>query len=165
MDQSESTAANLVRRSRRRWFQFSLRSFLIVLTALVVWLGVVVNRARAQREAIKAILKLQGDIDIHFDLFGEDDYCHTPSLEEQIVRLRAWLAEIVGDDFVYHVHAVRLPHRLSRDCEIIELVPHLQRFRRLRIVKISIFTPEESEHQLAAALPDCKVIRTTSRLR
>lgn len=39
----------------RRWFQFSLRFFLVALTVLAFWLGVVVTRAREQREAVKAI--------------------------------------------------------------------------------------------------------------
>ena len=47
-------------RLTRRWFQYSLRSFLVILTALAVWLGVVVNRARVQREAVKAIEALGG---------------------------------------------------------------------------------------------------------
>jgi len=46
----------------RRWFQYSLRSFLVVLTALAVWLGIVVNSAREQREAVKAIEALGGQV-------------------------------------------------------------------------------------------------------
>ena len=55
MDQSESTAAYPVRRSRRRWFQFSLRGFLVVLTIGCLWLGWKVERAQSQREAVAKI--------------------------------------------------------------------------------------------------------------
>ena len=39
-------------RPNRRWLQFSLRTFLIVLTLLAMWLGYVSFRAREQRAAV-----------------------------------------------------------------------------------------------------------------
>ena len=39
---------------RRRWLRFSLRSLLILITILCVWLGVKVNQARRQKEAFTA---------------------------------------------------------------------------------------------------------------
>ena len=41
----------------RRWFQFSLRGFLIALTVTCVWLGWKVDRARRRGEAIDAAAK------------------------------------------------------------------------------------------------------------
>jgi len=38
-------------RPRRRWLQFSLRSFVFAITLFAVWLGYVSFRAREQREA------------------------------------------------------------------------------------------------------------------
>ena len=37
---------------RRRWFQYSLRTLFVLVTVLCVWLGVTVERARKQREAV-----------------------------------------------------------------------------------------------------------------
>jgi hypothetical protein len=45
---------------RRRYLTFSLRTLFVLTTAFAIWLGVVVNRAREQREAIKAIEALGG---------------------------------------------------------------------------------------------------------
>lgn len=46
-------------RPARRWFQYSLRAFFVVMTALGIWLGLIVNSARDQREAIdKRSIKL-----------------------------------------------------------------------------------------------------------
>lgn len=42
-------------KSRRRYLTFSLRSLFVLTTALAIWLGVVINGAREQREAVKAI--------------------------------------------------------------------------------------------------------------
>ena len=54
----------------RRWLQYSLRSFLVVLTAFAIWLGVAVNRAREQREAVKAIEALGGTVTYDFQVTG-----------------------------------------------------------------------------------------------
>src|SRR5579863_5667165 len=47
---------------KRRWAQFSLGTMFVVVTALGVWLGVVVNRANRQREAVVAIEALGGTV-------------------------------------------------------------------------------------------------------
>jgi hypothetical protein len=40
---------------RRRWFQFSLRGFLIAVTVFAGWLGWKIDRVRRHREAIRAV--------------------------------------------------------------------------------------------------------------
>ena len=50
---------------KRRWFRFSLRTFLLVVTVLCIWLGIKVNEARRQKEAVDAILKAGGMV--HYD--------------------------------------------------------------------------------------------------
>ena len=62
MDQSESTAANLVRRSRRRWLQFSLRGLIVMLTIGCVWPGWKVERARKRGRAIDALVVAGADV-------------------------------------------------------------------------------------------------------
>ena len=46
----------------RRWFQFSLRGFLIAVTLLAVWLGWTVQRARKRGAAIDFIVKAGGTV-------------------------------------------------------------------------------------------------------
>lgn len=48
--------------AHRRWFQFSMRSFLFLLTAFAVVLAVLANRAREQREAVAAIERAGGAV-------------------------------------------------------------------------------------------------------
>ena len=43
---------------RRRWFQFSLRTLLVLVTVLCVWLAMTAERARKQRKAVAAIRAL-----------------------------------------------------------------------------------------------------------
>lgn len=77
---------------RRRWFQYSLRSFLVVVTALAVWLGVVVNRAREQREAVKAIEALGGSVMYDWHFFETPE--QKSVMEHATVQLRTWLRRI-----------------------------------------------------------------------
>ena len=53
---------------RRRWFRFSLRMLLVVVTVLCVWLGFKVNAARRQKEAVEAILKAGGQVSYDYQL-------------------------------------------------------------------------------------------------
>ena len=46
----------------RRWFRFGLRTLLIFLTVLCVWLGFQVNAARRQHAAVQAILQAGGTV-------------------------------------------------------------------------------------------------------
>jgi len=172
MDQSESTAANLDRRSRRRWLQFSLRGFLIVLTAFAVWLGMAVNRARNQRETIKEIESMGGSVHL------------IPGYSPLI---RKWLGPIIGDDFIRHVNRVVLrkgryvywfepgqaasdvswqPIATDADMELRlqQLIPRLQRLpwlSEIHIEEVPSTDPRFSAdtiNQLKHALPNCEVI-------
>src|SRR6476659_4651164 len=91
-------------RMKSRWFRFSLRTLLLLITALCVWLGIQVNAARRQREAVAAILKAGGRV--HYDyeivpqpwppktlqtgIYGIDPQAKLPG--------PAWLRQGIGDD-------------------------------------------------------------------
>lgn len=84
---------------RRRWFQYSLRSFLIAVTALSVWLGMWVNAARRQRLARESIEKVTGS---SYSIV----YAHQwpgselrKSLRRAVPPGPKWLRELIGRDF------------------------------------------------------------------
>jgi hypothetical protein len=49
-------------RPRRRWLQVRLRTVLVAMTLLGIWLGVEVDRAHKQREVVATILELGGQV-------------------------------------------------------------------------------------------------------
>ena len=103
----------------RRWFQYSLRTFLVVLTAFAVWRGVVIHRAREQREAVKAIEAAGGIVryDWQYDSFRARrdgvsfDSPLSNSMREPSGPL--WIRRIVGDEFFQQVWAVQIPRARS----------------------------------------------------
>src|SRR5262245_19997517 len=60
--------------AKRRWLRFSLRTMLLLITALCIWLGYQVNAARRQREALAAIARAGGTV--YFDRRTPPDWLH-----------------------------------------------------------------------------------------
>jgi hypothetical protein len=88
----------------RRLFQYSLRSFLILMTALAVWLGVIVNRAREQREAVEAIEAVGGRV-----VYAGGFY------------IPAWIRQCLGKDLFENVVWVHFAGLYNHDCTDSEL--------------------------------------------
>jgi hypothetical protein len=139
-------------KTRRRYLTFSLRSLFILTTALAVWLGVVVNRASEQREAVKAIEALGGVVlyDWHLSHFG-----NSPTWKPQGPgRLR----QFVGDDFFQTVEEVYLMHpSFPLEHAISELILHCRRLRSLKTVIIFNTVSEETASELNARLRGCEI--------
>lgn len=82
-----------------RWSQFSLRTLLLAVTVsgiLFGWIGVVVNRAAKQKNAVARIRQLGGTV--HYSNLDENG---EPAVPE-------WLTQLVGDDFFFDVELVQL---------------------------------------------------------
>ena len=88
---------------RRRWFQFSLRAFLILLTIAAISLGVYVDRAHRQRDAVKA-LTARGSI-VGYDY---PRYSQSSGLLEERSSCRDWLIKHLGQDYAANVQYVHL---------------------------------------------------------
>jgi hypothetical protein len=131
-------------RPNRRWFQYSLRSFLVVLTAAAVWLGVVVNRAREQREAVKAIEAAGGEA------FFDWEYPDKPIRD-------AWLRRIVGNQFSEEVEAVFFRPDLPVST-ILDSIRYLQQLRpKIVAANVHPTSQKDTKRKLQAALPYCEI--------
>jgi hypothetical protein len=92
---------------KRRWFRFSLRMLLVVVTVLCVWLGFKVNAARRQKEAVELILKAGGTITYDYQ------WVSSPN-GQKVFDAKAlppgpnWLHELIGDEFFRNAASVFL---------------------------------------------------------
>lgn len=105
MKSSPADSAVITTPPKRRWFQFSLRMMLIVMTLLCLGPGGYVayeqSKAREQKRAVAAILKLGGSV----------DYDETVSVRPRLVRL------ILGDETFGNVNHVDLHPLIHDDAE------------------------------------------------
>jgi hypothetical protein len=156
-----NTASQTMRRPR--YLTFSLRTFFILLTAFAVWLGVVVKRAREQREAVKTVRALGGSVVYDFQITGVP-FDGAPDPPYALARFfhpdaeppgPLWLRRLIGDDYFQDVVAVNFlsdAHRLT-ESEIQKALPCLMRLRRLKRVAYQTDLSEAAHRELQAALP------------
>jgi hypothetical protein len=96
---------------KRRWFRFSLRMLLVLLTVLCVWLGLKVNLARQQREAVEAIYKAGGSVVFDYQYLPKSNPVGS-AIRDYTINLDAaapapsWLRFLMGDDCFRTVIAV-----------------------------------------------------------
>ena len=89
------------KKPRRRWLQFSLRTFFVVLTVFCVWLGVVVHRAHEQRKAVAWVEEMGGTVYYGYE-FDED----INAIVDAEPPGPKWFRESLGDDYFQDVRAV-----------------------------------------------------------
>jgi hypothetical protein len=89
---------------KRRWFKFSLRALLVLITLMCVWLASQVNSARRQKEAVTAILKVGGMVNYDWQYgppakpTGNYLLDYGQSLSNSGSPPRPWLSRVFGDD-------------------------------------------------------------------
>jgi hypothetical protein len=88
----------------RRWFRFGLRTMLLALTVLCVWLGFKVNAAGRQRDAAQAILKAGGTVAYDYQLVPVPGIPNFFNIDTRAtLSVPGWLRSIFGDDFFCNV--------------------------------------------------------------
>ena len=140
----------------RRWFQYSLRSFLVLVTALAVWLGVVVNRAREQREAVKAIEALGGVVLYDWMLVEGSQELELRPFDKQRPSGPEQLRSLLGNDFFQHVECGQLPRN---DEDALKSIPEFQRLWGLKSVVIPPAISAATSDKTMAGLPHCRIIK------
>ena len=115
------------------------------MTAFAVWLGVVVHRAREQREAVTAIESLGGKIE--YDRPSGPD----------------WLRRMIGDEYLLNVWAVDFTGWASEgmppmaEANVKRAIPHLKRLRRLDAIAFLDTVSTATMKELQAILPGSEV--------
>ncbi|HUY88085.1 MAG TPA: hypothetical protein VMV10_05095 [Pirellulales bacterium] len=139
----------------RRYLTYSLRTFFILLTGFAIWLGWKVNRAREQREAMKAIEAMGGSA--FYDWQVEAFSPGFGVLQEPRSPILAWLRRLGCGDIFYDAEQVAIGinsrDRIVRASEIRNWIPALQRLPKLKTVSIAASISEKARSELEAALP------------
>ncbi|HEV3343955.1 MAG TPA: hypothetical protein VG125_26510 [Pirellulales bacterium] len=91
--------------AKRGFLQFGLRTLLFVTAAVSVWLGLYVDRARRQQEAVRAIRAAGGWI--YYD-FQEQPRGSGKFDVRARSRLPKWLVDTLGEDFLFDAVEVNL---------------------------------------------------------
>jgi hypothetical protein len=120
---------------KRRWFRFSLRTLLVVVTILSVWLGYQLNTARQQAASNRSIKQIGGWS--YYDF--QQGQPKTGPNASAVSPLPDWLIDWFGNDFfhpivevnlVYHYDARQARHENAAgsgdDLKFLEGLPQLR---------------------------------------
>lgn len=119
----------------RRWFQFSLRSLLVLFTVFGVWLGLHIRSARRQQQAVAAIKAYGGWVYYDFQKYNTRTGAFDPKAETWAPR---WLVSRSGLDLFHDVEAVNLvfnddtAQRLDNNNLTADAIPHLSALPHVR---------------------------------
>jgi len=101
---------------KSRWFRFSLRTLLLLIAVLCVWLGIQVNAAHRQKAAVEAILRAGGSVGYTYQLRPDGTF-RSPYPEFSLFYIDrnaptpgpAWLRKLIGDDYFRTAVQVQIP--------------------------------------------------------
>jgi hypothetical protein len=97
--------SNDVPKRRRRFWQFSLRTLLVLITVFSLWLGLWVKDARRKKEALDAVLQMRGFVEYAHQFPGGKRGGGKRN-DKAEPTAPAWLRKSLGDE--YFVRAVGL---------------------------------------------------------
>ncbi|MCH8047645.1 MAG: hypothetical protein IID44_28460 [Planctomycetes bacterium] len=147
---------------KRRWYQFSLRTLLVVSVAIAAALGYFSDRVRTQRAAVAAIREAGGDV------IYDWEYCDPQSAEAYLEsidrqpRIPKWITDYLGDDVFYSVAEVSFPGAwkyTAHECTD-DTLTHLHGLPRLKRVTLKMTrVTDEGVEKLQQALPNCRIQR------
>ncbi len=87
--------------AKRRRLRFSLRTLLVLVTALAVWFGTWAKYARDQKSAVDAVREVGGEVSYAYQYDKNGDF-----LDKASPWAPAWLRNTVGEDYFVTVVGV-----------------------------------------------------------
>lgn len=124
---------------RRRWFQFSLRTLLILTTVFAAWMAWWSHQARQQRVAVAAIKQAHGIVVYDFE---NTDSSEPLAWQKPVITL-------LGVDYAANVDEVSFIGCQSRVHPRLELLKELSTLRRLNLC---VTTVEDADLEHLAGL-------------
>ena len=140
----------------RRWFQFSLRTVSILFVVMTLWFGMILNEAREQREAVKALEALGWTVQYDWQRLSFAGFPNVVFRSHANAPFTASVNDL--QDVFHNVEVVYYVKKSIRDDPPIrEAIPHLQRLPRLKRVQGLGVGSKEIDAALKTALPQCEV--------
>ena len=120
---------------KRRWFQFSLRTLLLLTAVFAFGMGMWSHRARQQKQAVTAILELGGSVYYDYHLENPD----TPNVFDPKASPGApkWLRAFVADEYFHTVVFVSLRDTTAADDDL-QVLCELPRVENLDLTNTKI---------------------------
>ena len=108
---------------KRRFFRYSLRTLMLVVTVFCVWLGVTAKRARDQRSAVEVIEALGGEVEYEHEpkrtpYEGGFIVWGNPNTVNRAPPGPEWLRGLIGDEYFFSVRLVRLSRTTTDDASL-----------------------------------------------
>jgi hypothetical protein len=122
---------------KRRWFRYSLRTFLLLLTVLCIWMGMTAAKAIRQKRAIEAITAIGGEVRFDYDELAKNqtDFTFRPDGEPSGP---AWLRKIIGDDYFRVVVGVGFSNGNLDDATVIKMIEPLPDLKYLHVASTNV---------------------------
>ena len=140
-------------KTRRRWFRFRLRTFLLAWLAFGAWLGFWIHSARQQREAVAKIKQLADYvfIDYSFQRGNHDPLNWRPDVDYKAISpVPNFALNRLGVDYfhnVFHVNVIR--GRMGKELELADQLVRLPKLEQLVLVEVDV--TDEMVQRLVAA--------------
>ncbi|MHC4401523.1 MAG: hypothetical protein ACYTG0_17765 [Planctomycetota bacterium] len=149
-------------KSRRRWFQFSLRTLLIVVTVFAVWLAYRANRVAQQRRALAMVKRLCANRRLtNYDPIAFGGVAYDYQLQTSGNRTTydpltqppapTWLGQFIGEE---RPVTIDLSDTDVTDADLVAL-EGLSSLQTLRLYRTAV--TKKAVNRLQRALPDCRV--------
>jgi len=138
-------------RTRRRWFQFRLRTLLVAVVVVSLplsWFAVRMERARKQREAVEWVEANGGSVTYDYELKGVFSSISDYASE------RGMLADLLGDDYSQDVIVVSL-----RGAEIDRLSPRSGMPELKDLILFGTVVADDEIRRFHETHPDCRILR------
>ena len=108
---------------KRRFFRYSLRTLMLLVTVFCIWMGIVTKRARDQKYAVEAIRELGGVVfyehqTIPFVFVGIG---RSPPGFNIVEPGPKWLRRFIGDEYFFTVSGVNLGELKIDDASLAEI--------------------------------------------
>lgn len=120
----------------RRLLRISLRTTLVVVTVLCLWLGLNVRRAERQKETVAWVKTIGGNVGYDYEHHENGELIGDPRLAGP-----PWLVDYLGVDYFASVEFVWIDHSNVADLSPLVNLPNLRQLSVLRADEVTDISP------------------------